>query len=325
MRTGVNPEKFKENKIFYLKHRIIIPVYIPNLEEDYYKNSYKVFKCHIESLLKTIDLKTTGITIINNNCCNIISEYIEGLLKENKIQKITKYSENKGKVYTIVSEIKSSYEEYITITDADVFFMNNWLSKSIEIFNNFPNAAFVTPLPCPANYKYLNRPLLVNEIFNLKIDNIVNLSSFDLFEDGVNPKEGYFEGKTWSWKSKQYMLENKNIQACVGASHFVFTIKKSYLKTVELNGPTYVFKNGDEKIYLERFIEENGGYRLSTTETYAYHMGNSIENWVKEYKHEEEKTNIVFSEKHIKNRFRKVKFFRTRILFKLIGDKMYKN
>ena len=127
MRTGVNPEKLKSEKLLYCEHRVVVPVYIPNLEEQYYKESFEVFKTSIHSLLQTIDPKQTAITIINNDCFEPVGQFIEKLLKDNKIQKYVKYNKNVGKVYAVLSEVKSAYEDYVTIADADVLYMNNWI------------------------------------------------------------------------------------------------------------------------------------------------------------------------------------------------------
>ena len=44
MRIGTNPAK-SDNKIEAKSyHRIIITVFIPNLEEDYFKQSHNIFK-----------------------------------------------------------------------------------------------------------------------------------------------------------------------------------------------------------------------------------------------------------------------------------------
>ncbi|MGY5354055.1 glycosyltransferase family A protein [Wenyingzhuangia sp. IMCC45467] len=325
MRTGVNPEKFKNNKIHYYQHRVIVPVYIPNLEEEFYKNSFEVLKTCLNSLFCTTESKYTAITIINNNCCNEISEYLESLLRDKRIDKINKYSQNKGKVYSVLSELNSSYEEFITITDADVFFMDNWLLHTINVFNQFSNVAFVSPLPCPSNYKYLNRPLLLKEFFNIKLKRVVSDKSFQLYEEGVNPKVDYFEGKKWNWKLGQYVLVNKDKQACVGATHFAFTLNRKYLNLKDLKGPEFVFRNGDEKKYLEKFIEESLGYRLSTVDTYAYHMGNTLESWVKKYKHTSSRNYMSFVSKPLKNKLFKIDFIIIRMLFKIIGSKIYKN
>jgi hypothetical protein len=65
MRIGTNPEK-KKNKIpIDSYHRVIIPVYIPHFN-GYFKDSFNVLKLCLDSLLKTVHLKTR-ITIYNNN------------------------------------------------------------------------------------------------------------------------------------------------------------------------------------------------------------------------------------------------------------------
>jgi hypothetical protein len=325
MRIGVNPEKLKKAKHNYFLHRVIIPVYIPNLEEEYYKDSFEVFKKCIYSLFKTINKNTTVISVIDNNCSSEISKFIQELLEECKIQKLIKYSENKGKVYPILSEIKASYEPYLTISDADVFFMNNWEREVFDIFHNFPKAAVVSPLPCPFLYKYLNRPLLVNEFFNIKLDLNVKPENFQLFEQGVNPKKKFFEGKKWNWKEKQYIIKHKKIKACVGATHFVATIKREYLDFNKLLGTKFVFNNGDENEYLEKFIEENGGYRLSTMDTFAYHMGNTVENWIEDYDHSNTQ---IMRTKNVDNNLRnknKFYFLTYRIVFKFLSVFFYKN
>jgi hypothetical protein len=64
MRIGENPEKQKSKKLSYKLFRVIIPVYIPNEESEYFKNAFFVFKKSIYSLLGTIDVENTNITII---------------------------------------------------------------------------------------------------------------------------------------------------------------------------------------------------------------------------------------------------------------------
>ena len=57
MRKGYNPNKDKENIKLDYYHQVIIPVYIPtNL--DYFKDSLKILKLTVKSLLKTSHKKT---------------------------------------------------------------------------------------------------------------------------------------------------------------------------------------------------------------------------------------------------------------------------
>lgn len=43
MRIGNNLEKKRLNKILYKKHRVIIPVYIPNDKNAYFDDLFEVF------------------------------------------------------------------------------------------------------------------------------------------------------------------------------------------------------------------------------------------------------------------------------------------
>ena len=109
MRIGVNPEKKKLNKLHYKKHRVIIPVYISEVGEIYFSNLFKVFKASINSLLQTISEDYTAITIINNACKSEVTDYLDNLLAEKKIDKHVKLVSNYGKVYTVISEARASY------------------------------------------------------------------------------------------------------------------------------------------------------------------------------------------------------------------------
>ena len=57
-------------------------MYIPNFE-GYFKDSFTIFKIHINSILNTIHTKTR-ITIFNNNCIKEVEEYIYSLYKQHK-------------------------------------------------------------------------------------------------------------------------------------------------------------------------------------------------------------------------------------------------
>lgn len=64
MRVGINPNKFDNPKGKKYLHQVIIPVFIPNTE-GYFRDSFKIFKLCIDSLLNTVHLNTY-ITIVNN-------------------------------------------------------------------------------------------------------------------------------------------------------------------------------------------------------------------------------------------------------------------
>jgi hypothetical protein len=294
MRIGSNPEKDKFKKIHYKKHRVIIPVYIPNDEDSYFKDLFDVFKESISSLLKTISSNTTAITIINNSCKEEVTTFIDGLLAEKKIDKHVKLASNYGKVYTILSEARGAYEDYITIADADVFYFNEWEKEVFEIFSTSKKVGVVSPVPAPHLALYNNVSLFGSLFRKTKMANVVDLESFVLFEQGTNnPK--IFQDRKHVWKEKQYYIENNGIMACVGCGHFIATYKNVFKKFPFIK-PKFVFKNGAEDQFLDSQFDKLGYYRLSTLKAFAYHLGTTKPDWIKEFnfnKHAKSSYNIT--------------------------------
>ncbi len=302
MRIGINPEKIKKTKISYKKHRVIIPVYIPNSNEKYFDNLFSVFKISINSLIQTIQHNDTNITIINNDCKKEVTDFIDDLINENKIDKHVKLSLNYGKVYTILSEVKASYERLITIADADVFYYSGWLENTIEVFNNFDRAGVVTPLPMPQLAFYANSSLFFNKIFKIKKGKIIQDKDLQLFEKSINSK---ILIKKNNWYKNQLFLEKNEKQVCVGAGHFIATYRKDVLDKIKVERPVYVFEDGAESFHLDHPIDKLGYYRLSTVKSFVYHLGNTIPKWVEYYNFSEVKfVNIT----NINNKFSKTYF-----------------
>ena len=296
MRIGQNPEKKKFKEIGYKQHRIIIPVYIPKSKDEYFDNLFLVFKRSIESLLRTIDENQTNITIINNNCNEEVTVFIDVLLSKQRIDKHVKFTSNYGKVYTILSEVKASYEDLITIADADVFYLSNWFIETYSIFEKFKKAGVVAPLPMPQLAFYSNSSLFFDKLLNLKKGKVVLDKDLLLFEESVNSK---ILIKKNNWFKNQLYLEKNKEKTCIGAGHFIATYRKEVLDKIDVIKPKFVFEDGAETFHLDKPIDKLGYYRLSTTKTFVYHLGNTIPKWVEKYKFSE----VILIEINIKTKF----------------------
>lgn len=312
MRIGVNPEKNKYEQIEYKPHRVIIPVYIPNTNEKYFTNSFLILKKSLESLLKTVNKNYTNITIINNNCKIEVTNFIDNLLENKQIDKHVKLTCNYGKVYTILSEAKASFEDLITIVDADVFFFSGWLENTFKIFNNFKRVGVVAPLPMPQLAFYANKSLFFSEFFKIKKSKIISDKDLKLFEKSVNSK---IILKKNNWFNNQLYLTNKKTKVCIGAGHFVATYRKDVLENIKLEKPKYVFEDGAEKMHLDIPIDKLGYYRLSTLKTYVYHMGNTFPEFLEDYKFTEEQSAVDIKNFKLRNYF--VPFFIRKIVAKI--------
>lgn len=276
MRIGVNPEKIKNEYNVLKKHRIIIVFYIPNVLDDYYKQAFDILDYQLDSLTKSVSFDTTAITLVNNNSS------IESTEIYNKyssfIDKYVVYNENKGKVYAVLNEVRSVFEPFVTITDSDVLFYNGWEKAIFSIFKNFPKAGVVTPLPIPFNAFYFNENLFFNSLWTgiVKYDKIVKDEDIDKYVKGINNIAATKRNSKYNWKEKQYFLKKNDTIAIVGASHFVATYKTAIFRNI-YTFPQVKFKNGYEEQFIDILSLKKGLYRLSTNGTFAYHMGNTID------------------------------------------------
>src|SRR5690554_4030357 len=152
MRVGTNPNKINDIITSDYLHQVIIPVYIPN-QEGYFKDAFEIFKLCLESLFKTSHSKTF-FTVVNNGSCDEVKEFIDQLMLKGKVHEII-HTSNIGKINAVFKGIMGHSFDYVTITDADVLFLNNWQQKTNEVFINFPNSGVVGIVPLIEMYHYL--------------------------------------------------------------------------------------------------------------------------------------------------------------------------
>lgn len=321
MRKGINPEKYKKDENQQYQHRVIVVCYIPNTSEDYYKESLIILKKCLESIITTINPKTTCVTFLNNASIPEVEHIVKEMLATKTLDKYVQYSENKGKVYAIIDEVRGIFEPYVTITDCDVLFMNHWENAVFDVFAKNPKAGVVSPLPLPNTAKYHNKHLFVYNFFfgKLKYGKFVDDYDLDLFANSIGNSNIFDRSNNkFSWRDKQYLIKGTN--AIAGAGHFVSTYK-SDIFIQQIQFPKKKFKNGYEERFLDILPSYYGLYRLSTLTTFVYHMGNTLSERELSLQSKFSKDDIQFKNYKIK----KIGFFNyyfNAFLFKLL-DKFY--
>ena len=301
MRKGVNPEKGKGEKNTPFMHRVIVPVYIPNLDQEYYKEVFEVFKICLNSLINTINFETSCITLINNDSIPEVDVYIKKLLNEGKIDKSVSYTQNRGKVYGVLSEAKAAFEPFVTIADADVLFFEGWERAVSEVFDKIPKAGVVSPAPSPHMALYHNSSVFSDLYLRRKIGYNKRVSDVDceLFLKGMGNLSLFNRNKQeFSWKQKQYFLKD-HPNVILGAGHFVATYRSSIFQKCH-PFPERKFENGYEERFIDCLADEMGLYRLSLAKTYAYHLGNKLDDTINQ-------VNISSSEKLSRKGFAEIK------------------
>ena len=86
----------------------------------------------------------------------------------------------------------------------------------------------------------------------------------------------------------------------IGSGHFVATYKKDIFESVV----TYIgYKmGGKSEGYLDTLPLEKDYWRLTTADNYAYHMGNTIENWMVVDTPNESKENVIVEYSFLKRK-----------------------
>jgi hypothetical protein len=318
MRVGFNPYKDEKLAQTEYNHQIIIPVCIPN-KEGYFKESLKIFKICVQSLLNTIHSKSF-VTIVNNGSCFEVIEYLNTLLTEKKIHELI-HTDNVGKLNAVLKGVVGNEIELVTIADADVFFLNDWQSETVKVYNNFPKAGVVGIVPQFRNFSHLCGNIIFENFFSnkLKFTPVKNPEALDKFNSSICDNDNY---------NKAYLrwnltIEKDAFQAIVGSGHFVATYKRALFSHLK----TYLsFKlGGDSERYFDELPLKKGLWRMTSNDNYAYHMGNNFEEWMQEtldgMPANDVKQEFLLTYPEIKNSSKIDYFIKNRLFIKLFNKK----
>jgi len=314
MRIGLNPNKDGVIKPSNYIHQVIIPVFIPN-KEGYFKDSLKVFKLCIESLLSTIHNKTF-ITIVNNGSSQVVKEYLELLFNNRKIHELIN-TENIGKLNAILKGLAGNEIEIVTISDADVLFLPNWQKETIKVFCNIPKVGVVGMVPQFKMFEAHCGNVLYDNFFNrkLKFLPVKNPKALQMFYDSIGWDKNYNQ----DYLKYSLGLEiSKDLSVLIGSGHFVATYKKDMFS--EISSYLGYKLGGVSETYLDKAPLSKGYWRLTTQDNYAYHMGNTLEDWMEvlpQQEQFEENINSNFNINKKSNKF--VYLFKNRVFVKLFS------
>lgn len=277
MRVGFNPNKDKELRKSDFFHQIIMPVYIPN-QEDYFRDSLKILQYSLESIFNTVN-NQTFITVVNNGCCNDVVDYLNILHSLGKIHELI-HTSAIGKLNAIFKGLSGHQFSLITITDADVLFLNSWQLATYKVFENFPRAGAVSPVPSSKMYGYHTENIIVSNFFskNLQFTKVLNPDGMKAFATSVGNPEFYNEAHL----SKYLTIESSNVKTVVGAGHFVCTYRAEVFNDRAINFSKYSLGGDSEGVFLDKSVLDKNLWRLSTEDNFAFHMGNVTEEWMKE-------------------------------------------
>ena len=274
MRKGFNPHKDQPIEKSEYLHQIIIPVFIPHFE-GYFKDSFAILKLCLQSVFSTVHDKTF-ITIVNNGSCDEIKNYLNELHNQNRIHEII-HTTNIGKLNAILKGLVGNAIELVTISDSDVLFLNGWQQETTRIFGRIPKVGTVGLVPQFGMFKVHSENMIFDNFFNPKLKFLLlkNKDGFLKFYDSI----GWERNHNPANLEFAFGLEiDDSLKVLVGSGHFVATYKKDIFNEIVSNIPYKM--GGNSENYLDTIPLKKDYWRVSTYDNFAYHLGNTLEDWM---------------------------------------------
>lgn len=275
MRVGSHPAKDQGALESFGPHRVVVPVHVPTLD-GYFAEAREVLARCLESLRLTAAGRV-AVTLVDDGSCPEVLEDLRACQDAGWVDQLVVNRPNRGKVDSVLGVARASFEPLVTITDADILFRAGWVEAVEELFAIFPECGFASLFPSPPGAFHLTSATLLGALARreLTVDSLVDEADLDRFAASIGRPDLFPE----MWRRHQLVVRRGDVTACVGAPHWVLTLRREVLAATPPE-PSRRAVGGSETRWLDEPADRLGRWRLTTSRAYAQHMGNVVEPWM---------------------------------------------
>jgi glycosyltransferase involved in cell wall biosynthesis len=270
MRKGQNPAKFVKDVARPEKITVALLNYIPFLS-GFYAETLDVLKVSLDSMRKDAGLPF-DLMVFDNGSCPEARDFLVSEKEAGRIQYLILSEKNMGKGGAWNVMLTGAPGEIIAYTDADVLFSPNWLSRSVEILEAFPNVGMVTARPFRTPPEFYESTLKwAKQNATLDEGQFIPWETFLEFNLSLGQTEE--ENKKVYAETRDWRLVYKGVTAMAGASHWQFTAYKSTLGQFL---PFDMDKPMGQVRQLDKRMNDAGLLRLMVSDPLAMNMSNTL-------------------------------------------------
>ena len=301
MRKGQNPAKFVKDVAKPERITAAMLTYIPFLS-GFYEETLDVLKVSLDSMRADAGLPF-DLLVFDNGSCPEVRDYLIQEKEAGCIQYLILSEKNVGKGGAWNVILAGAPGEIIAYADSDVLFSPDWLRRSVEILETYPNVGMVTARPFRTPPEFYSATLdWARENAQLEEGQFIPWETFLEFNLSLGQTEEenvkvYQETRDWKLTcdvslrgaaeqhrsnlpiseetaSQQALAATpKTVVAFAGASHWQFTAYKS---TLQQFLPFDMSRPMGQVRQLDQRMNEAGLLRLMVSDPLAMNMSNTL-------------------------------------------------